>query len=120
MLNIEAGYTLSKELKELGMPLERCAPNVLHIEVFESVFRREYRQPMLWEVLDWLQKEKSLCVYTYPMTQWRKLAIRKTNGVLVKDIPLTKETSEEVAYRKGIQEAIEILKTIEKCPKVQD
>lgn len=111
MLNTEAGYTISKQLKELGMPLERCAPNVTHIEEFEGVFRREYRQPMLWEVLDWLQREKSLCVYSYPMTQWRKLAIRKTNGVLVKDIPIPKETSEEEAYRKGILEAIKILKS---------
>ena len=112
MLNRIIGHTQSCDLKELGMPLERCAPDVYHIEVFEGIYRREYRQPMIWEALDWLQSEKNICIYTYRMTQGRKLALRKAdNGVLIKDIPLSKETSEEDAYIIGIRNAIKFIKS---------
>lgn len=109
MLNTIVGHTLSCKLKEAGMPLEPCAPSVYHIEVFEGVYRKEYRQPYIWEALDWLQS-KNICVYSYPMTQWRKLAIRKFDkGTLIKDIAIGNTLDHEQALIYGIQEALNYL-----------
>lgn len=110
MLNITVGHHVATMLYEAGMPLEKCNPDTLQIEVSESFNRKEYRQPFIWEALDWLQSVHDICVYNYPMTQWRKLAIRRNNnGTLISDIKVG-QMDETDAWRLGITEALKHLK----------